>query len=345
MRLPFVRVALGLAAGGIVSACLLAPARTWAQASSPATAPAAPTAAGKAKAKLDEIVTGLAANAVLWRQDKPIEGAPEIALKTFDVDEKTLPLLEDVLAATKANDPNSMYVASRLLRQLSFATTHAIQTALPAAKSLSARVKYQTFPHLTDAQLKALKKPTDSSPKAQEALEDRRAKKLEADKAIAKHNEISFIVEMWGYKLMLQSQSVAEDKLLTAALIKAGNDKTDLFLALLDALAADARYMSEERAKAIYDTLRPKALEVKLDPKVAFTCLGKAAIHEDDNSVPEVRSEYPGLAMLKVINRIAGPAKEPAMKVPTEKEIAKAQGTKTPPTPPTPAKKDKARGG
>jgi hypothetical protein len=341
MRLPFVRVPLGLAAVWVVSACLLAPQEAWAQASSPASAPTSPNAT--AKTRLDEIITGLAANAALWRQDKPVDGAPEIALKTFDLDERTLPLLADALAATKASDPNGMYVASRLMRQLSFATTKAIQAAVPAVKTLSTSVKYRPFPHLTDAQLKALKKPTDSSPKAQEAMEERRAKKIETDKVVAKHNEISFAVELRGYQLMLQAQSVAEDKLLTAALIKAGNDKTDLFLSLLEALAADARYMSEERAKAIYDTLRPKALEVKLDPKMAFTCLGKATLREDDNSAPDVRNEYPGIAMLKTINRIAGPAKEPAMKVPTDKEIAKAQAAKAK-TPPTPPKKDRARG-
>jgi hypothetical protein len=345
MRSSFVRVPLGFAAVWIGSACLLAPAEDWAQASAPAVAPPAGTPAD-AKAKLDEIITGLTANAPLWRQGKDVEAAPEIALKTFDFDDKTVPLLLDVLAATKANDPNGMYVASRLLRQLSFGTTKAIQTALPGVKALAAKAKksYQVLPHLTAAQLKALKTPSDSSPKAQEAMEERRAKKIATDKAIAKHNEITFAVELRSYQLMLQAQIVAEDKLLTAALIDAGNDKSDLFLSLLEALAADARYMSEERAKGIYATLRPKALEVKLEPKCTFVCLGKAAIREDDNSIPETRSDYPGIAMLKVLNRIATAAKDPALKVPTDKEIAKAQADERGKPPVKPPKKDKTRG-
>ena len=330
MRPSLVVAALRLAALSLALAWLAAPAPALAE--------------GDAKARLDEIMTGLQGNAVLWRQDKPVEPAPEIALKSFTFDANTAPLLVAVLQTNKT-DPNSLYVTARLLRQLTFARTAVIRSVLPAVKAFRDKAKvYEPMPTLTDAQVKALQKPTDSSPKAQEALEQRRAEKVAKEKAIAKRNEAKYAIERQTFHLMLQAQSIEEDKVITTTLMEAEKKGTDQFLTLLEALGSDARLMSQQRAQAIFDTLRPQAIEIKMEPKKSYVNYGKATIREDDRSTFETRSEYPGIAMMRVMNRISTAAKSPALKVPTEKEIAKYRADPRGKPTPLPPRKDRTKG-
>ena len=88
-------------------------------------------------------------------------------------------------------------------------------------------------------------------------------------------------------------------------------------------MASEARHMSKERAEQVYKILRPFGIEVKMQKKTAYVDRGKARIRPDNVSTYEVRKEYPGIRILRMLNRVATAARTPALKVPKDKEIEK----------------------
>ncbi len=276
------------------------------------------------KTRLANVVAKLRANADRWVNDQEIDVTAELSLKGIFFTKPWVPHLAKVLDATTV-DANGLYVANRLLRQLSFAPRETIRAALPTVKGLHARAKktYQSLPRLTEQQVKALKEPTNKSRNAREALAERRAKKLEKEKPIAKHNLMVYVLERRTFQLMLLAQNTEQDGALCESLVDAEKTQSALFLTILEGLAADARKMSQQRAEGIYAELRPFGLERKMEKKKAYFNRGKVELRDDDASTYERTQVYPGLAILKCLNRIATAARMPALKVPKEKDIVK----------------------
>jgi hypothetical protein len=286
-------------------------------------------AAGATQGQIDRIVKELRANAELWWNDQDIKVEPEVALKTVWFDKASIPYLTQTIRSMPT-DPNGLYVINRLLRRLSFARTDAIRAALPTVKDLHSKLKnsYKPFLQLSKRQVEALKKPSSNSAQARAALEERRREKLAKEKVIAKHNQMVYILEMRTFQLMLLAKSPEEDKQLSRWLIEAEKQRSAHFLTIVDAMAADARRMSKERAgkeraEQIYEILRPYGVEVKMQKKTAYVDRGKSTVRPDDISTYEVRQEYPGIRILSMLNRIATAARTPALKVPKAKEIEK----------------------
>jgi len=281
-------------------------------------------AAGATKGQIDQIVQQLRANADLWWNDQDVKVEPEVALRTVWFDKASIPYLTQAIRSMPT-DPNGLYVINRLLRQLSFARTDAIRAALPTVKDLHGKLKndYKRFLQLSSRQVEALKKPSSNSAQARAALEERRREKLAKEKITAKHNQMVYILELRTFKLMLLAKSPEEDKQLSQWLIEAEKQRSASFLTLIDAMAADARRMSKERAEQIYEILRPYGVEVKMQKKTAYLDRGRSTVRPDDLSTYEVRQEYPGIKILSTLNRIATAARTPALKVPKAKEIEK----------------------
>ena len=282
--------------------------------------------AGATKDEIEDIAAQLRRNAERWWNDQEPDVRVELALKDIWFDANAVPHLVDVLRKTPA-DANGLYVANRLLRQLTFARADAIRIALPSVKAVHQNVKgnYKPFYRLTESQIEALQKPTSDSRVAQEALQQRRRKKVEAERAIAKHNQMINILERTTFKLMMLARRTTEDKALVEALIEAEKDRSANFLMILDLFASEARRMFTipERAKLIYSLLRPYAIEVKMQKRTSYLDRGRAVIREDDESRYETVNTYPSIRMLRVLNRIATAGKDPALKVPAEKDIEK----------------------
>jgi len=304
--------------------CLLAAVAIAADANSTTRAVAA---SGVTRAQLDAVVAQLRENGMLWRTDKPVEQGPEFALKMLFLESDSVGYLCDVLAGLQL-DPNNLYVASRLLRQLTYSRPGAILAALPTVKGLRTRAAklYKEFPPLTKTQLEWLKKPTSQSKVAKQALQKRRDDKIARETPIARVNEAVYTIEGRTCQLMAYSHDPDQYKELAEAIVEAQKKRSGVFLIMIQAIGAEARKMSPAEGKALYDILRPIAIELKLERKRRYVNYGRAILRPDDVSTYETVEAYPGITVLKTLNRIATAchsAEAPALKVPKEKEIEK----------------------
>jgi hypothetical protein len=287
------------------------------------------TAPGAAvtRAQIDAVVAQLRANGLLWQKGFPVEPAPELALKMLFFEPGSVGLLCDVLAAVPL-DPNGLYVASRLLRQLTYSKGQTILAALPAVKDLAKRVAelHKDFPPLSKTDLEWLKKPTDQSAVALAALKKRQDDKIARETPIARVNEAVYSIQGRTFQLMTYSHDPQQYKELADELVRVEKDKSGLFLIIIQAIGAEARKMSPDEGKAIYDILRPIAIELKFERKRTYLNYSKPILRPDDVSTYETTEVYPGITILTMLNRVATAchsADAPAMKVPTDREVEK----------------------
>ncbi len=279
------------------------------------------------RAQLDNVITQVRQNALLWRNGEPVDPAPELALKMLFFEKNSVGHLCDVLASMKL-DPNNLYVASRLLRQLTYSRSDTILAALPAVKALRKRAAklYKPFPKLSKTQVQRLKKPTSRSKAAIEAHQKRQDAKIARETPIARVNEAVYTIEGRTFQLMAYSHNPDQYKELADAIVEAEKQHSAVFLIMIQAIGAEARKMSPTEGKALYDILRPIAIELKLERKRRYVNYGRAILRPDDESTFETIEVYPGITILKTLNRIATSvhsAEAPALKVPKEKEIEK----------------------
>ena len=125
---------------------------------------------------------------------------------------------------------------------------------------------------------------------------------------------------------MALSHDPGEYKELAEALIKTQEDRSGVFLIVVQVIAAEARRMKPAEARTLYDILRPASLELKMERKRQYLIYGKPLLKPDDVSTYETVTVYPGITVLKMLNRIATAcrsAETPALKVPKEREIEK----------------------
>lgn len=320
MNRPSLQARAAASAGAL---CMLAAFAAAADAN-PATRAAA---SGVSRAQLDAVVAQLRENGMLWRTDKPIDPGPELALKMIFFEKDSVGHLCDVLAGMQL-DPNNLYVASRLLRQLTYSRSATILAALPTVKGLRGRAAklYKEFPPLSETQLEWLKKPTSESQVAKKALQKRQDDKIARETPIARVNEAVYAIEGRTCQLMAYSHDPDQYKELAEAIVEAEKKKSGVFLIMTQAIGAEARKMSPDEGLALYEVLRPIALELKLERKRRYFNYGRAILRPDDVSTYETVEVYPGITILKTLNRVATAchsAEAPAMKVPKEKEIEK----------------------
>ena len=289
----------------------------------------APSPAGSAltRARLDDVVTQLRANGLRWQKGLPLEPGPEAALKALFFEPHNVGLLSDVIVNTPT-DPNGLYVAARLLRQLTYSRPETIRAALPAVKGLCGRVSkmYKPFPPLSDHELRYLKEPTDQSPAAKAALKRRQDAKIARETPIARVNEAVFTIQGRTYQLMALSHDPDEYEELADKLIATEKDRSGVFLIVVQAIAAEARRMSPDEARVLYDILRPAAIELKMERKRSYANFSRPILKPDDVSTYETSDLYPGITVLKMLNRVATAcrsASAPALKVPKPRELEK----------------------
>jgi len=286
-----------------------------------------PTETGITRAQLDSVVAQVRQNALLWRNGEPVDSAPELALKMLFFENNSVGHLCDVLAGMQL-DPNNLYVASRLLRQLTYSRSDTILAALPTVKALRQRAAklYKPFPTLSKTQVEWLKKPTSQSKAAIEAHQKRQDDKIARETPIARLNEAVYSIEGRTFQLMAYSHNPDQYKELADAIVEAEKQNSAVFLIMIQAIGAEARKMSPAEGKALYDILRPIAIELKMERKRKYVNYGRAILRPDDISTFETIEVYPGITILKTLNRIATSvhsAEAPALKVPKEKEIEK----------------------
>jgi len=321
MKLPPMSAGIAAAAGIL---WLLAGAAIAADANS-ATQAAGGDAA--AKSPIDAVVAQLRANGLLWQKGLPVLPGPELALKMLFFEPDSVGRLCEVLAATPL-DPNSLYVAARLLRQLTYSKPQTILAALPAVKDLAKRVAeiHKDFPPLSETDLQWLKNPTEQSEAALAALKKRQDDKIARETPIARVNEAVYSIRGRALQLMAYSHDTEQYKELADELVKVEKDRSGLFLIAVQAIGAEARKMSPDEGKVIYEILRPVAIELKFERKRTYLNYSKPILRPDDVSTYEATEVYPGITILAMLNRVATAchsADAPAMKVPKDREVEK----------------------
>jgi len=286
-----------------------------------------PQKTGVTRAQLDGVIAQVRENALLWRNGETVATEPELALKMIFFEKNSVGHLCDVLAGMRL-DPNNLYVASRLLRQLTYSRSDTILAALPTVKALRQRAAklYTPFPKLSKTQVQWLKKPTSRSKAAIEAHKKRQEDKIARETPIARINEAVYSIEGRTFQLMAYSHNPDQYEELADAIVEAEKQHSAVFLIMIQAIGAEARKMSPAEGKALYDILRPVAIELKMERKRRYVNYGRAILRPDNQSTFETIEVYPGITILKTLNRIATSvhsAEAPALKVPKEKEIEK----------------------
>jgi hypothetical protein len=279
------------------------------------------------RAQIDAVVAQLRGNGLLWQKGLTLDSGPELALKMLFFEEGSVGLLCDVLA-TIPLDPNGLYVASRLLRQLTYSKSQTILAALETVKGLAKRVAelHKDFPPLGETDLKWLKEPTDQSQVSLTALKKRQDDKIARETPIARVNEAVYSIQGRAFQLMAYSHDTGQYKELADELVRVEKDRSGLFMIIIQAIGAEARKMSPDEGKTIYDILRPVALELKFERKRTYYNYSKPILRPDGVSTYETTEVYPGIALLMMLNRVATAchsADAPAMKVPKDREIEK----------------------
>jgi hypothetical protein len=283
--------------------------------------------ATETRAQIESVVAQLRANGRLWQKGLPLEQGPDLALKMLFFEPGSVGALCDVLT-TMPLDPNGLYAASRLLRQLTYSKPQTILAALPTVRDLAKRVAklHKDFPPLNETDLEWLKKPTDQSAAALAALKKRQDDKIARETPIARVNEAVFSIQGRTFQLMAYSHDLEQYRQLANELVTVEKDKSGLFLIILQAIGAEARKMSPDEGKAIYDILRPVALELKFERKRSYVNYHKPVLRADDISTYETTEVYPGITILTMLNRVATACHSgdaPALKVPKDKEVEK----------------------
>jgi hypothetical protein len=279
------------------------------------------------RAQIDAVVEQLRANGQLWQKGLPLEQGPELALKMLFFEPGSAGLLCDVLA-TVPLDPNGLYIASRLLRQLTYSKPQTILAALPTIKGLAKRVAelHKDFPPLTETDLKWLKNPTDQSEVSLAALKKRQDDKIARETPISRVNEAVYSIQGRALQLMAYSHDQAQYKELADELVRVEKEKSGLFMIVIQAIGSEARKMSPDEGKAIYDILRPVAIELTFERKRTYYNYSRPILHPDDVSTYETTEVYPGITLLMMLNRVATAchsADAPALKVPKDRDIEK----------------------
>lgn len=287
----------------------------------------APATAGPilTRSRFNAVVAGLKDNGLLWQKGMDVDPGPEADLRAIFFTPRNVGVLTDVLA-DMPTDPNGLYASARLLRQLTYSRADTIREALPAVKDLCTRASklYKDFPPLTEHQLKFLKEPTGAGAAALAALKKRQDAKIARETPIARVNEAVYTIQGRTYQLMALSHDTDQYKELAETLIKTEQDRTGVFLIVIQALAAEARRMSPEEGQTLYDILRPAALELKMERPRSYYNFGAPILKRDGVSTYETTTVYPGITVLKMLNRIVTAcrsAKAPALKAPKERDI------------------------
>jgi hypothetical protein len=185
---------------------------------------------------------------------------------------------------------------------------------------------HKDFPHVSEHELQWLKASTAASPAAEAALKKRQDAKIARETPIARLNESIYTIQGRTFQLMALSHDPAEYKELAETLVQSEKDRNGVFFIVIQAIGAEARRMTPEEAKVLYEVLRPAGLELKMQRKRSYVNYSRPNIKPDDISTYETSQVYPGIAVLTMLNRVATAchsAETPALKIPKEQEIKK----------------------
>jgi len=296
--------------------------------------------AGVTKEQLDAVIAKLVANGEAWVKDENIPSSGLADLNGLKFDKASAPVITAALRGIKRN-PAGLYATGRLLEQIERSGIEAIQAILPEVRTIQMRARsyYRPFPALSKAQAESMGMPKYNPKLTTEAimtrmgsLADRRAAKVARDLPIAKQNEAVWDIEKASYHMRAIAGTKTDDARTVNAMAMTERASDASFVTIVDAYVAAAPKMDADRAARLYQVLRPLALHLRMANKKNYTCKGKSTLHDESTSVFTAVSEYPGLKIIGLMNRLVVVAKNRNCKklpVPTTAEI-QAYNTKKP---------------
>jgi hypothetical protein len=279
--------------------------------------------------ELDALTKDIEANAKAWLEDKPVDESIERGLKGVTYDEKIIPALRAQLAARRV-DPVDLYVATRLLRPMLMAKPEVVRLILPAVLPMQARATMRPFPKYPEAYFKQMKPPQYEGEVRPERLmadlariEQLKKQKMAADRKVAQHNTEAAELTVTVGTLMIYAESPAFDGRAINLLLEQEQRERAAFLRLLEVIKAEAGKMDQRRARVYYSALREAGLRLKTARKqyLDYTKPNLQIMQNSSYEADGKEHRYPGVALLNVVNLLAPPARMPAVKVPSAKEI------------------------
>ncbi len=287
-----------------------------------------PASAAVTKSTLQTLAARLEANARLELEGKPIDPTTEAALKNVVYDDLSLGFLKEVLAE-KREAPVHIYVAERLIWPLVNHPVSIIRQGLPIAEAYKSKfAEFKDLPRYSKEQLalltvdERLKDNKAAYERARQRAEAARAEKRQKEREVMLHNKMAHRMHQTVTALRIRSNQKSADEKLLADLKQYEEEGSYLFVELLQDMRAEANYMPKPRAELYYDELSKLALKLKTK-RAHYAHPSKADLADTGNSRFESKRVYPGIRLLEAVNRVAVPARKPALKVPRQRDIDK----------------------
>jgi len=293
--------------GSLLVGCLLA---------LPPGAGAVPASAGApsfSRDQIDALVARLRESGGQWMAGLPVDPPVERDLKATTFDEASAPVLAAALRAIRLRDPNGLYAADRLVRQVLMAKVGVVRGVLPAIKGIRESVKddYQPFARYTGGQAAG----------TQPAGGKRPLTKLQRDQRVARHNELVGGLETRCFQAMLRAGDATDDELLVEWMGQAEHRGSGVFLDILSAISAGCARMDKDRAARLYDVLKRAGGKLRYQPARQYVHPARCKLAADAQSTFETTTAFAGVEIIAALNRVATAAKMPAIRPPTKKEI------------------------
>ncbi len=296
-------------------------------------ATAAPTlAAGVTKEQLDKVIKQLIANGELWTQDNSIPTDDLADVKSLKFDKASAPVAIKAFRGIKRTI-SGLYASARLLEQIQLSDAETVSAFVQDARMLQSRVRntYRRFPVVSKAMEESLVMPkyhaklnTNAIMARMATLSDRRVAKRARDLPIAKQNEVAWDIELAAFNIQAVGGSRTEDSRAISMMMKAEHTGDATFLAIANAYIAAAPKMEADRAARLYQSLRSHALRLKMANKKNYMCKGECELSGKSTSTFTSTSDYPGIKLIFIMNRLAAVAKDKnckTIKPPTSNEI------------------------
>jgi len=290
--------------------------------------------AGEGAARIDElkdITKAIEIEAEAWANSTRANLKVTHRLRTIWYDQGSINPLRTVLEAER-DSPNDLFVTNRLLAPLINAKRKVIAEALVMLHPIAERMAvYKPLPTFTTEQLEAMAPEADAPKSEKDLASKRRAEKYKEEVAVQKHNQQARELRAMVYRLMVRASTREEDAVLLKALVVSEKNRDWMYADILEAIRAEARKMSQVRAKVVYTALRTFWNDLRAGEGSGartYTDQGSVEIVKGSNSKFTTHSDIAKNRVLTVINQVASSAREPALKDPKAKPTKKKPAKK-----------------
>ncbi len=289
----------------------------------PKSVPAAPLT----EEKVATLARQMETDAKAWFREKKVESSVHAELKSARYDDATVQAIEKELAKPRKSDI-SLYIAVQFFRPFLMAKTEIIRKALPLVKNTHSKYnRYRTLRRLSKSAGARLKIPPLRPGLSAEArlrqvatIQSLREKKRAREFPVKQYNALVYHIEKIYRQLQVLADTPEQDEEIVAALSKALSARRLIFKDILASLRAASPKMNVKRASKLYEQILPAANKLRYE-RLLLENRGDVRITPTGTSRHKSATTYVGIELLELVNLLAPPARQPAMKVPSFSEV------------------------